>query len=117
MQYGVYEPLNDRLGAAICTGTGFIVRTTALIDIGGWPQIVPSVDIAASTLLNPHGWKVAYVQEQVQVGLGPESWEAAVNQKMRWVSPHLLLEILSIRHDGILTGNAEGWNAYIHPKI
>ena len=86
MQYGVYEPLNDRLGAAICTGTGFIVRTTALKDIGGWPQIVPCDDITASTVLNQRGWKVAYVQERVQVGLGPGSWEAAVNQKMRWVS-------------------------------
>ena len=86
-QYAVYEPLNDRLGAAICTGTGFVARRKALEDIGGWPLIVPCDDIMCSTLLNKHGWKVAYVQESVQVGLGPDSWEAFLKQKMRWVSP------------------------------
>ncbi|KAL8805876.1 MAG: hypothetical protein Q9182_001657 [Xanthomendoza sp. 2 TL-2023] len=83
-QYGVYEQLNDRLGAAICTGTGFVARRKALEDIGGWPQIIPCDDIMCSTILNKHGWEVAYVQENVQVGLGPGSWEAAVKQKMRW---------------------------------
>lgn len=82
-QYGIHEPLNDRLGAAICTGTGFVARRAALEDIGGWPLTVPCDDFMCSTMLNKHGWKVAYVQ----VGLRPGSWEAAVKQKMRWVSP------------------------------
>lgn len=83
--YTVQEVLNDRLGAALCTGTGYVVRRSALKDIGGWPLAETGEDYMCSALLCNSGWKIAFVREKLQVGLAPESLRAVVKQRMRWV--------------------------------
>lgn len=83
--FSLYEPLNDRLDSAMCTGTGYIVRRQALEEIGGWPQVESGEDYMCSTKLSDHGWKIAFIPEKLQVGLAPESLRAHVKQRMRWV--------------------------------
>ncbi|MCJ1281399.1 hypothetical protein MMC26_000718 [Xylographa opegraphella] len=83
--FTIFEPLNDRLDAAMCTGTGFVVRRSALEQIGGWPFAEAAEDFMCSTTLNNAGWKVAFVGEALQHGLAPESMHAHVKQKQRWV--------------------------------
>ena len=84
--FTIVEPLNDRFDATMCTGTGFVVRRSALEDIGGWPLAEAGEDLMCSSTLSNAGWKVAFVGEALQYGLAPESLRAHVKQKQRWVS-------------------------------
>ena len=86
MYFTVQELLNDRLGAAMCTGSGYVVRRDALDEIGGWPLAETGEDFMCSALLSDAGWKIAFVRENLQFGLAPENIRAVVKQRMRWVS-------------------------------
>jgi cellulose synthase/poly-beta-1,6-N-acetylglucosamine synthase-like glycosyltransferase len=83
--FSVYEPLNDRLDAAMCTGSGYIVRRSALEAIGGWPQVEAGEDFMCSAVLSNAGWKVAFIQEDLQFGLAPDSLRSYIKQRTRWV--------------------------------
>jgi hypothetical protein len=48
--FTLYEPLNDRLDSAMCTGTGYIARRKALESIGGWPQVESGKDYSSYPL-------------------------------------------------------------------
>lgn len=93
MYFTIQEILNDRLDAAMCTGTGYVVRRSALSDIGGWPLAETGEDYMCSSLLSNAGWVVAFVRENLQFGLAPESLEGLLKQRMRWVSTIFLREI------------------------
>ncbi|KAH7431466.1 hypothetical protein KP509_08G049600 [Ceratopteris richardii] len=92
------DPLNDAcgfgydrvmvhrntLGCATCVGTGVIFRRKHLDDIGGFqPQSITEDTMTAYTLFN-RGYRSAYVNEKLQVGLVPWSFEAFVKQRQRW---------------------------------
>lgn len=85
MYFTVQEALNDRLHAAMCTGSGYVVKRKALEEIGGWPLAETGEDYMCSTLLSNAGWKCAFVRESLQFGLAPESLRALIKQRMRWV--------------------------------
>lgn len=84
--FSIYEPLNDRLDAAMCTGSGYIARRSAMLDIGGWPQVEAGEDFMCSAVLSNNGWKVAFIREDLQFGLAPDSLRSHIKQRMRWVS-------------------------------
>ncbi|KAL9044833.1 MAG: hypothetical protein Q9214_002057 [Letrouitia sp. 1 TL-2023] len=84
MFFSVQEILNDRLGAAMCTGSGYVARRSALEAIGGWPLAESGEDYMCSTLLGNEGWKIVFVRERLQLGMAPGSLKAMVRQRMRW---------------------------------
>ncbi|KAL9125939.1 MAG: hypothetical protein Q9217_004934 [Psora testacea] len=84
MYFTVQEILNDYLDSSMCTGTGYVARRSALTDIGGWPLAERGEDFMCSALLSNAGWKVAFVRENLQYGLCPDSMRALVKQRMRW---------------------------------
>lgn len=71
----VLEPLNDRLDVGMCTGTGFMARRSALVAIGGWPQLDAGEDVMCSALLINAGWKSAYIRGDTQSDLPPNLGE------------------------------------------
>ncbi|KAL8701868.1 MAG: hypothetical protein Q9224_000304 [Gallowayella concinna] len=85
MFFGFQEALNDRLGAAMCTGSGYVVRRSALKDIGGWPLAECGEDFMCSAVLGNAGWNIGFVREELQSGLAPDSLRAMVKQRMRWI--------------------------------
>ncbi|KAI4193239.1 MAG: hypothetical protein LQ350_008405 [Teloschistes chrysophthalmus] len=86
MMFEYHEPLNDRLGAVMCTGTGYVARRSALEDIGGWPLASESgEDLMCSTVLGNAGWRIAFIREYLQSGLAPGSMRAMLQQRMRWI--------------------------------
>lgn len=80
----VIEPIKDALGVAWCTGSGYIVRRTALDEIGNFPLGSLAEDVATSTLMLGKGWKTAYVHEPLQFGTVPEDFGSHLKQRTRW---------------------------------
>ena len=81
----VYEPMDDRLDPAMCTGSGFVVKREALAAIGGWPLVDSGEDFIGASVFSYNGWRVAYIREQLQTGLAPTSIRAHIRQRERWV--------------------------------
>ena len=54
-------------------------------------------DILLSYLLNGAGWAVSYVKEEIQLGLAPETYEAYIKQRMRWVGTFVQIDSLHRR--------------------
>lgn len=85
MWFTIFEPLNDRVGQAMCQGSGWLVRRSALEDIGGWPIAQTGEDVMCALKLLHHGWKLSYVREYLQHGRTADTFGARVTQKIRWV--------------------------------
>ena len=82
----IQEPLKRLTGAASCYGSGFVVRRSAIHDIGGLPLVDVGEDILLGSILRDAGWKISFVNDQVAFGLVPKTYAAYVKQRMRWVS-------------------------------
>ena len=82
----ILEPCKRQIGANSCSGSGYILRRAALPDIGGLPLVDVGEDIILSWLFHSAGWKIAFVEEQVQYGIAPETYASYLKQRMRWVS-------------------------------
>ncbi|KAI1627542.1 glycosyl transferase [Exophiala viscosa] len=80
----VSEPVKDALGVAWCTGSGYVIRRTAIDQIGGFPRGSLAEDVATSTLMLGKGWKTAYVHEPLQYGTVPEDFGSHLKQRTRW---------------------------------
>ncbi|KAH6633771.1 glycosyltransferase like family 2-domain-containing protein [Boeremia exigua] len=78
------EILKDAAGIACCTGSGWVMRLTAIAEIGGFPSQSLTEDLLCSHLLLGKGWRSAYVQEELQWGLVPETYHAHIRQRTRW---------------------------------
>ncbi|KAL9613648.1 MAG: hypothetical protein Q9167_001824 [Letrouitia subvulpina] len=87
--FTIQEILGDRVGAAMCTGTGYVVRRSALAGIGGWPLAETGEDFMCSAVLSDSGWGVAFVRDTLQSGLAPENLKAVITQRMRWIDASL----------------------------
>ena len=53
-------------------------------------------DIKLSYLFHGAGWAVSYVKEEIQLGLAPETYEAYLKQRMRWL--RALIEMPTMDH-------------------
>ncbi|KAF1348178.1 nucleotide-diphospho-sugar transferase [Delphinella strobiligena] len=80
----VMEPIKDACGVAWCTGSGYIIRRSALDDIGGWPTGTLAEDTFTSSKLLGRGWKTAYVHEGLQFGTVPDTYTGHLKQRTRW---------------------------------
>ncbi len=81
----VSEPIKDALGVAWCTGSGYVVRRSALDDIGQIPVGTVAEDVLSSTMLLGKGWRTAYIHEKLQWGLVPDDYGGHIKQRTRWV--------------------------------
>lgn len=96
MWFKQLEHLNDQLGGAMCTGSGFVVRMDALDDIGGWPLTDAGEDFMCSTALNAAGWKTAYIPEHdLQTGLCPDS---LVGRESPFETPHTCIQLQKVQN-------------------
>jgi hypothetical protein len=82
---GVTELIHDSLGHADCLGSGYVMRRTALEEIGGFPIESLSEDVCCSAKMLGAGWKTCFIPESLQHGSVPESYNAHVKQRTRWV--------------------------------
>jgi cellulose synthase (UDP-forming) len=78
------EPARDAWGIAICCGTSSVVRTSAVMQIGGFPTESVTEDFLLSLRLDEHGWRTVYLNEPLTEGLAPEGLQEYIVQRGRW---------------------------------
>jgi cellulose synthase/poly-beta-1,6-N-acetylglucosamine synthase-like glycosyltransferase len=74
----------DAWGVAFCCGTSSVTRRKALEQVGGFPTESVTEDMLLSFKLKELGWKTAYLNERLSMGLAPEGVSEYITQRGRW---------------------------------
>jgi cellulose synthase (UDP-forming) len=98
--YRVIQPGKNRWGAAFWCGTGAIVRTAALRDVGGVATDSVTEDIQTTIRLHRRGWKTIYHNEVLALGLAAADAETYQAQRLRWGTGAMQV----LRRDHPITG-------------
>lgn len=72
-----------------CTGTNFLVRSNALLEVGGSPQYTLTEDFALGMEMKKYGWHCRYVQEYLAIGEAPDQIRNCYQQRSRWCKVHI----------------------------
>lgn len=90
MQNGLfYEHIaegKDVNNAMFCCGTNFIMRRSAIVDVGGFDVRSLTEDFATTLKLHSRGWRTRFYDTHYVAGLGPESLTAYLKQYSRWAT-------------------------------
>jgi cellulose synthase (UDP-forming) len=80
----IVQPARDTWDNAFCYGGSFLVRRSALDEIGGIPEESITEDLYSSYLLRAKGYTVRYLNETLSEGLAAESLASFIRQRCRW---------------------------------
>ncbi len=75
----------DRWGGAFFVGSGAVFRRKALDSIGGFQLLSITEDIHTSQHVHAAGWKSAFVNKDLAVGLSAENLASYIVQRRRWM--------------------------------
>ncbi len=78
------QPGRDSMNAVVCHGSCFIIRRTALEQIGGVPTETITEDWATSIKLQAAGYKIKYLNEPLSAGMSADKCGEFVQQRARW---------------------------------
>jgi cellulose synthase (UDP-forming) len=78
------QPGRDSMNAVVCHGSCFVIRRTALEQIGGVPTETITEDWATSIKLQAAGWKIKYLNEALSAGMSADKCGEFVQQRARW---------------------------------
>ena len=84
--YRWIEPVRSAWGAVVCAGTSFVVRRSALAEVGGFVEGAICEDLVTGMALADRGWQLRYLSEPLSAGLAAESMLDFVRQRQRWAS-------------------------------
>jgi len=70
--------------AIFCCGSNVLLRTDALIEIGGFDEKSVTEDSATSLYFHMKGWKTKYYNKVGVFGMGPEDLANYFKQQYRW---------------------------------
>ncbi|MCT0198648.1 glycosyltransferase [Synechococcus sp. CS-1325] len=82
--YRWIEPTRQAMGAVVCAGTSFVMRRSALLQVGGFETGTPSEDLATGIRLAAAGYRNLYLDSKLSAGLAPLSIAAMALQRCRW---------------------------------
>ena len=82
--YRQIEPIKDSAGSVVCAGTSFVVRRSALEQIGGFVTESLSEDYFTGIRLSAQGYRLVYLNEKLSAGLAAENIAAYATQRLRW---------------------------------
>ena len=72
------------MGGAICSGTSFVVRRSALAATGGFVTDSLSEDYFTGIRLSAQGYRLIYLNEKLSAGLAAENIAGYATQRFRW---------------------------------
>ncbi|HEY9831739.1 MAG TPA: glycosyltransferase [Stenomitos sp.] len=79
-----YQLLRDGIETALCYGSSFVVRRSALERVGGFVTHSLSEDYFTGVCLSAQGYRVIYLGERLSAGLSAETMGGYVTQRLRW---------------------------------
>lgn len=82
--YRQIQRIRDGAGGVVCAGTSFVVRRSALEEIGGFVTGALSEDFFTGIELTAKGYRLVYLNEKLSAGLAAESISAHALQRIRW---------------------------------
>lgn len=82
--YRQIQPIKDAAGSVVCAGTSFVVRRTALEEIGGFVTESLSEDYFTGIQLSAVGYRLVYLNEKLSAGLAADNIAAHATQRIRW---------------------------------
>jgi cellulose synthase (UDP-forming) len=74
-----------RWGGAFFVGSGAVFRRSALMEVNGFNLMSITEDIHTSQHLHAKGWKSAFVDKDLAVGLAAENLSSYIVQRRRWM--------------------------------
>lgn len=83
--YRQVQPIKDGVGSVVCAGTSFVVRRSALEEVGYFVTESLSEDYFTGIRLAARGYELIYLDEKLSAGLAAESISAHINQRLRWI--------------------------------
>ncbi|PQE28621.1 glycosyl transferase protein [Rutstroemia sp. NJR-2017a BBW] len=110
LDYGtsILEPIQDRRGFAVCSGSGFLFRRDAVLQVGCFPTSAFNEDHLLTALLLRSNWEIIHTQEPLQFGLVPDSIEGHIGQRQRWSLG--VVQVVNVWWDNDLTvSTAHRW--------
>lgn len=78
------QPGRDASNALVCHGSCFVVRRSALEEIGGIPTETITEDWATSIKLQAAGYKLYYLNEALSAGASADRCGEFLQQRSRW---------------------------------
>ncbi|MGF1486354.1 MAG: glycosyltransferase family 2 protein [Prochloraceae cyanobacterium] len=82
--YRHLQPIKDAAGSVVCSGTSFVVRRSALQEVGGFVTDSLSEDYFTGIRLSAKGYRLIYLDEKLSAGLAAENIAAHAKQRLRW---------------------------------
>lgn len=82
--YRQIQPLRDGVGSVVCAGTSFVVRRSALQEVGGFVTDSLSEDYFTGICLSAQGYQLIYLDEKLSAGLAADDMAAQAAQRLRW---------------------------------
>lgn len=82
--YRQIQPMRDGAGGVICAGTSFVVRRSALAEIGYFVTESLSEDFFTGIRLAAKGYRLIYLNEKLSAGLAAENIADRALQQIRW---------------------------------
>jgi len=82
--FDVIMASKDAWGTAFCCGTSSVIRFEPLIAMGGFPTESVTEDYLATLRMKEFGYRTAYLNEPLTLGLAPEGLKEYITQRGRW---------------------------------
>jgi cellulose synthase (UDP-forming) len=79
-----YQPVRDGINTALCYGSSFVVKRSALVATGGFVTESVGEDYFTGIRLAAKGHRVIFLSESLSAGLSAENMAANINQQDRW---------------------------------
>ncbi len=89
--YDILQWGKDRHNAAYWCGTGGMLRTSVLLEVGGVAEATITEDFHTSVLIHAAGWRSRYHPVPLSFGLGATDHSTYVSQRDRWGSGNISL--------------------------
>lgn len=79
-----YLMLREGSNSAPCYGSSFVMRRTALEEVGGFASKSISEDLYTGIRISARGYRTVYLNENLSAGLVPEDLVSQLSQRQRW---------------------------------